>query len=98
LLTGISYIALIVTTVVMPLYFQTILKVTPFDLWFVASASCRLLSITQSANWQTCLDAVGPKRVVLIGMSLITGGFLLLTILLAGHLPLIVAILVSLRY
>ena len=93
LLTGISYIALIVTTVVMPLYFQTILKVTPLvsGLSLVPAAVSLALLNPRTGK---LLDAVGPKRVVLIGMSLITIGFLLL-MLLAGHLPLIGAILLA---
>ncbi len=92
-LTGISYIGLIVTTIMMPLYFQTILHVTPLvsGLSLVPAAALLAILNPRAGQW---LDTYGPRRVVLLGMGLITGGFLLLAVT-AGHLPLIGAIALS---
>lgn len=90
LMTGISYIGLIVTTIVMPLYFQDILKASPLvsGLSLVpAAVGLSLLNPRAGA----LLDKIGPRRVVSIGMSLIIIGFVMLG-LLVGHMPLIVAI------
>ncbi|MFD1392633.1 MFS transporter [Lacticaseibacillus jixianensis] len=90
LMTGISYIGLIVTTIVMPLYFQDILKVSPLvsGLSLVpAAVGLSLLNPRAGA----LLDKIGPRRVVTIGMSLIIIGFVMLG-LLVGHMPLIIAI------
>lgn len=93
LLTGISYIALIVTTVVMPLYFQTVLKVSPLVSGLSLVPAAVVLALLNPRTGRL-LDRVGPKRVVMIGMSLITLGFVALAIF-AGHLPLIGAILLA---
>lgn len=89
-LTGISYIGLIVTTIIMPLYFQTILKVSPLISGLSLVPAAALLSVLNPRAGKM-LDAFGPRRVVMIGMSLIVIGFAGLT-LLAGHLPLWLAI------
>ncbi|QGG61873.1 MFS transporter [Loigolactobacillus bifermentans] len=89
-LTGISYIGLIVTTIIMPLYFQTILKVSPLISGLSLVPAAALLSVLNPRAGKM-LDAFGPRRVVMIGMSLIVVGFVGLT-LLAGHLPLWLAI------
>lgn len=89
-LTGISYIGLIVTTIIMPLYFQTILKVSPLVSGLSLVPAAALLSILNPRAGKM-LDAFGPRRVVMIGMSLIVIGFVGLT-LLVGHLPLWLAI------
>ncbi len=77
LLTGISYIGLIVTTIIMPLYFQTILHVSPLvsGLSLVPAAVCLSLLNPRAGK---LLDQFGPRLVVLIGMGLITAGFLLM--------------------
>ncbi|WP_449273600.1 MFS transporter [Lacticaseibacillus jixiensis] len=76
-LTGVSYIGLIVTTIIMPLFFQTILHVSPLisGLSLVPAAVCLSLLNPRAGQW---LDRFGARRVVVIGMSLITVGFLLM--------------------
>ncbi len=90
LMTGISYIALIVTTIVMPLYFQDVLKVSPLISGLSLVPAAVLLSLL-NPRAGALLDKIGPRRVVTIGMSLIVIGFVLLG-LLVGRMPLIVAI------
>ncbi len=89
-MTGISYIALIVTTIVMPLYFQDVLKVSPLISGLSLVPAAVLLSLL-NPRAGALLDKIGPRRVVTIGMSLIVIGFVLLG-LLVGRMPLIVAI------
>jgi MFS family permease len=74
----------------MPLYFQTILKVSPLISGLSLVPAAALLSVLNPRAGKM-LDAFGPRRVVMIGMSLIVVGFVGLT-LLAGHLPLWLAI------
>lgn len=90
LMTGISYIALIVTTIVMPLYFQQVLKVSPLISGLALVPAALLLSVLNPRAGQL-LDQIGPRRTIVIGMSLIIVGFLLLG-LLVGQMPLPVAI------
>jgi len=92
-LTGISYIALIVTTIVMPLFFQTHLHVSPLVSGLSLVPAAVGLSLLNPYSGKM-LDKFGPRRVVLIGMSLIVAGFALLTIL-TPHLNLIGAILLA---
>ncbi|MCX2455198.1 MFS transporter [Lacticaseibacillus nasuensis] len=90
LLTGISYIGLIVTTIVMPLYFQTVLHVSPLVSGLSLVPAAVGLSLLNPRAGRL-LDRLGARPVATIGMSLIVIGFLLLG-LLVGHLPLWLAI------
>lgn len=90
LLTGISYIGLIVTTILMPLYFQTVLHVSPLVSGLALVPAAVTLALLNPRAGRM-LDRFGARPVVLTGMSLITLGFLGLG-LLAGHLPLPLAI------
>ncbi|KRO15468.1 MFS transporter [Lacticaseibacillus saniviri] len=92
-LTGISYIALIVTTIVMPLFFQTRLHVSPLVSGLSLVPAAVGLSLLNPYTGKM-LDKFGPRRVVLIGMGLIVGGFTLLAIL-APYLNLLGAILLA---
>ncbi|WP_461214581.1 DHA2 family efflux MFS transporter permease subunit [Lacticaseibacillus sp. GG6-2] len=88
LLTGLSYIGLIVTTIIMPLYFQTILHVSPLVSGLSLVPAAVGLSLLNPRTGKL-LDQFGPRIVVLIGMGLITGGFLLMGIFTAYlNLPL----------
>lgn len=89
-LTGISYIALIVTTIVMPLYFQTVLHVSPLISGLSLVPAAVGLSLLNPYAGKM-LDRVGPRKVVVFGMSLIVIGFVVMGAL-AGHMPLWIAI------
>ncbi|WP_419182032.1 MFS transporter [Lacticaseibacillus pabuli] len=92
-LTGISYIALIVTTILMPLYFQTVLKVAPLVSGLSLVPAAVLLSFLNPISGRM-LDRLGPRPVASLGMILIVAGFGLLA-LFAGHMPLVLAILLA---
>lgn len=89
-LTGISYIGLIVTTIVMPLYFQDVLKVSPLISGLSLVPAAVGLSLLNPLAGKL-LDRIGPRRVVMSGMSLIVIGFALMSAL-TGHMPLLIAI------
>jgi EmrB/QacA subfamily drug resistance transporter len=93
LLTGISYVALIVTTILMPLYFQTVLKVSPLISGLSLVPAAVLLSFLNPLSGRM-LDNFGPRRVAAIGMGLIIIGFGLLA-LLSGRMPLLLAIVLA---
>lgn len=86
-MTGFSYVALIVTTVLMPLYLQTILHVSPLVSGLSLVPAAVLLSFLNPVSGRL-LDQRGPRHVAVLGMSLITVGFTALA-LLAGHLPVV---------
>ncbi len=92
-LTGISYIGLIVTTILMPLYFQTLLGLSPLVSGLSLLPAAVLLSLLNPVSGRL-LDRFGPRLVAMIGMVLITGGFGLLAIF-ARHLPLLGAIVLA---
>ena len=92
-LTGISYIGLIVTTILMPLYFQTLLGLSPLVSGLSLVPAAVLLSLLNPVSGRL-LDRFGPRLVAMIGMVLITGGFGLLAIF-ARHLPLLGAIVLA---
>ncbi|SON74507.1 Permease of the major facilitator superfamily (fragment) (plasmid) [Latilactobacillus sakei] len=92
-LTGISYVGLIVTTILMPLYFQTLLGLSPLISGLSLVPAAVLLSILNPISGRL-LDRFGPRVVAMIGMLLITGGFGLLAVF-AHHLPLIGAIMLA---
>lgn len=94
LLTGISYIALIVTTIVLPLFYQNVLGLSAFASGLALVPAAIGLSLLNP--WAgKLMDRFGPRLVILIGMSLIMFGFGYLT-LASQHLTLITVILASL--
>lgn len=74
LLTGFSYIALIVTTIIFPLYYQEVLKLSPFASGMSLVPGAVFLSLLNPVTGKLA-DRFGFKRVLLIGMSMITIGW-----------------------
>lgn len=77
----------------MPLYFQTLLGLSPLISGLSLVPAAVLLSILNPISGRL-LDSFGPRVVAMIGMLLITGGFGLLAVF-AHHLPLIGAIMLA---
>lgn len=75
LLTSISYIALIVTTIIFPLYYQGVLKVSPFVSGMSLVPGAALLSILNPLTGKLA-DKLGFKPTMIIGMLMIVGGWL----------------------
>ncbi|QEA52719.1 MFS transporter [Loigolactobacillus coryniformis] len=86
LLTAISYIALIVVTIIFPLYYQKVLGVSPFISGLALVPGAVVLSILNPLTGKLA-DRFGFKRVMLTGMFLICLGWLILT-LFAAHMNL----------
>ncbi|ANK60796.1 MFS transporter [Loigolactobacillus backii] len=84
LLTAISYIALIVVTIIFPLYYQNILHVTPFISGMALVPAAVVLSILNPMTGHLA-DRFGFRKVMLSGMILICLGWFGLVIF-AGHL------------
>ncbi|MHA8110222.1 MFS transporter [Lactobacillaceae bacterium Melli_B4] len=80
LLTGISYIALIVTTIVFPLYYQNVLGVSPFISGMALVPGAAFLSFLNPWTGKLA-DRIGFKKTMLSGMLMIVIGWLLLTII-----------------
>ncbi len=93
LLTGISYVGLIVTTVMLPLFLQTHLHVSPLVSGLALVPAAVMLSLLNPISGKM-LDRFGSRVVATVGMSLIAGGYLLLG-LLAAHLNVLGAILLA---
>src|SRR5699024_4158744 len=74
LLTSISYIALIVTTIIFPLYYQGVLKVSPFVSWMSLVPGAALLSILNPLTGKLA-DKIGFKPTMLVGMAMIVAGW-----------------------
>ena len=83
LLTGVSYIALIVTTIIFPLYYQEILHLSPFVSGMALVPGAVFLSILNPVSGKLA-DRIGFKRVLLIGMSMITLGWGILFVFFSG--------------
>lgn len=90
LLTGISYVALIVVTILFPLYYQQVLHVSPFISGMSLVPGAVLLSILNPLTGKLA-DQFGFRKVMLTGMSLIVLGWLCVS-LLATHLNIWMAI------
>ena len=93
LLTGASYIALIVTTIVLPLYYQNVLGLSALFSGLSLVPAAVGLSLLNPLSGHL-MDRVGPRNVVLTGMILIVLGFGYLTIF-ARHLNVFSLILAS---
>lgn len=87
LLTSISYIALIVTTIIFPLYYQGVLKVSPFVSGMSLVPGAVFLSILNPLSGKLA-DKIGFKPTMLVGMFMIIIGWVVgLTVL--NHLSLL---------
>lgn len=73
LLTSISYIALIVTTIIFPLYYQKILKLSPFLSGMALVPGAVFLSILNPLTGKMA-DKIGYKPTMLTGMIMIVVG------------------------
>ena len=74
LLTSISYIALIVTTIIFPLYYQGVLKVSPFVSGMALVPGAVFLSILNPLSGKLA-DKIGFKPTMLVGMIMIIAGW-----------------------
>ncbi|RRG18893.1 MFS transporter [Weissella viridescens] len=92
-MTGFSYVGLIVTTILMPLYFQEYLHVSPLISGLALVPAAVLLSFLNPLSGKM-LDRYGARVVSSIGMSLIAVGFTCMAIF-AGHMQLIIAMLLA---
>jgi len=79
-LTAISYIALIVVTIVFPLYYQGVLKVSPFISGLSLVPGAVFLSILNPLTGKLA-EKIGYKQIMLIGMSMIVVGWLILALI-----------------
>ena len=75
LLTSISYIALIVTTIIFPLYYQGVLHVSPFVSGMSLVPGAAFLSILNPLTGKLA-DKIGFKPTMIVGMLMIIGGWL----------------------
>lgn len=74
LLTSLSYIALIVTTIIFPLYYQGVLKVSPFISGMSLVPGAVFLSILNPLSGRLA-DKIGFKPTMLVGMVMIISGW-----------------------
>lgn len=79
LLTGASYIALIVVTIIFPLYYQAILKLSPFASGMALVPGAVVLSVLNPVTGHLA-DKIGFKATMLIGMGMIVVGWAVLTL------------------
>ena len=80
LLTGFSYISLIVVTIIFPLYYQQVLHVSPFISGMALVPGAALLSFLNPLTG-TLADKFGFKSTMIFGMCMIVIGWGLLTCL-----------------
>jgi len=93
LLTGTSYIALIVVTIVFPLYYQEVLGISPFASGMALVPGAVVLSLLNPLTGKLA-DKIGFKATMLTGMSMIVLGWLWLT-LVGGRQSLVAMILTA---
>ncbi|EQC59446.1 MFS transporter [Limosilactobacillus fermentum MTCC 8711] len=74
LLTSISYIALIVTTIIFPLYYQEVLGVSPFVSGMSLVPGAVFLSLLNPLSGKLA-DRIGFKPAMLVGMAMIIIGW-----------------------
>ena len=91
LLTSISYIALIVTTIIFPLYYQGVLHVSPFVSGMSLVPGAVFLSILNPLTGKLA-DKIGFKPTMLVGMVMIICGWSI-GLLMLSHLSLLAMIL-----
>ena len=76
LLTGMSYVALIVVTIIFPLYYQGVLHVSPFVSGMSLVPGAVFLSILNPFTGKLA-DMIGFKPTMIIGMLMIVAGWFL---------------------
>lgn len=79
LLTGASYIALIVVTIIFPLYYQEVLGLSPFASGMALVPGAIVLSLLNPLTGKLA-DRIGFKATMLTGMSMIVIGWLWLSL------------------
>jgi len=79
-LTAISYVALIVVTIVFPLYYQGVLKVSPFISGLSLVPGAVFLSILNPLTGKLA-EKFGYKQIMLFGMAMIVIGWLILALI-----------------
>ncbi|WP_261809581.1 MFS transporter [Levilactobacillus humaensis] len=79
LLTGASYIALIVVTIIFPLYYQEVLGLSPFASGMALVPGAIVLSLLNPLTGKLA-DRIGFKATMLTGMSMIVVGWLWLSL------------------
>lgn len=79
LLTAISYLSLIVVTVLFPLYYQEVLGISPLLSGLALVPGAVVLSVLNPITGRLA-DRFGFRRMMVIGMTLIGGGWLVLMI------------------
>ncbi|USS93908.1 MFS transporter [Fructilactobacillus ixorae] len=79
LLTGFSYISLIVVTIIFPLYYQQVLGASPFVSGIALVPGAALLSLLNPLTG-TLADKIGFKPTMLVGMTMIVVGWGILAV------------------
>ncbi len=80
MLTALSYVALIVTTIIFPLYYQGVLKLSPFASGMSLVPGAVLLSLLNPVTGSLA-DRIGYKPTMLLGMVMIICGWVGATLL-----------------
>lgn len=80
MLTALSYVALIVTTIIFPLYYQGVLKLSPFASGMSLVPGAVLLSLLNPVTGSLA-DHIGYKPTMLLGMIMIICGWVGATLL-----------------
>lgn len=93
LLTGTSYIALIVVTIIFPLYYQAILHLSPFASGMALVPGAVVLSLLNPLTGRLA-DHIGFKATMLSGMGMIVVGWGLLVVF-GGQLNLVLMMLIA---
>ena len=84
MLTALSYVALIVTTIIFPLYYQGVLKLSPFASGMSLVPGAVLLSLLNPVTgWLA--DRLGYKPTMLLGMIMIICGWVGATVLVSSQ-------------
>lgn len=78
-LTAISYVALIVVTIIFPLYYQGVLKVSPFVSGMALVPGAVFLAILNPLTGRLA-EKIGYKQIMLLGMTMIVLGWLILAL------------------
>ncbi|MFB9768865.1 MDR family MFS transporter [Lactiplantibacillus modestisalitolerans] len=78
-LTAISYVALIVVTIIFPLYYQGVLKVSPFISGMALVPGAVFLAILNPLTGRLA-EKIGYKQIMLLGMTMIVLGWLILAL------------------
>lgn len=91
LLTGFSYISLIVVTIIFPLYYQQVLHVSPFISGMALVPGAALLSFLNPITGKLA-DKFGFKPVMIFGMIMIVTGWGLLSVITVSNIGLMIMI------